>query len=80
MSNLSLKTQGIRGGAPQYKEKVGSITTFLRHSEDRIVIDDFSGSGNTYKKREQSLIEIYDNGKLLFTGTKQELFEILKGE
>jgi hypothetical protein len=79
MNNLSLKTQGIRGGTPQYKEKVGSITAFLRHSEDRIVIDDFTGSGNTYKKREQTLIEIYDNGQLLFAGTKQELFEILRG-
>lgn len=78
MNNISLKTQGIRGGAATYKEKVGYVTTFLKHLEDRIVIDDFEGFGNTYKQRELTNIEVYNNGKLLFSGDKYELFNILE--
>ena len=41
MKNLAVKTQNKKGNAPQYKENLGYITTFIRHSEDYIVVDDF---------------------------------------
>ena len=61
MSNISLKTTGIKGTAPQYKEKIGRVVTFLRNDQDYITIDDFGG---TYKQRELTNIEVYNNGKL----------------
>jgi hypothetical protein len=80
MSNLSFSTTGVKGTPPKHTEKIGRIVNYLRHTEDRIVVDDFEGQGNSYKKRELTLIEVYENGKLLFSGNKYELFEILKGK
>lgn len=76
--NISIKTQNKKGNAPKYQENLGYVTTFLRHSEDRIVVDDYEGTGESYKKRETSEISIYDNGELIFQGCKQELFNKLK--
>lgn len=78
MSNISLKTTGVRGTTPQYKEKIGRVVTFLKHDQDYITIDDFEGFGDTYKQRELTNIEVYNNGKLLFSGDKYELFNILE--
>lgn len=77
MKNIHLETQGVKGGKTQTKE-VGFLIACLRHEQDRISIDDFIGSGETYKQREIQRIEIIENGKVLFTGNKYELFEILK--
>lgn len=52
----------------QYVNDISSIGVFLRHSEDKIII----------KNGETVNIEIYDNGILLFSGDKYELFEKLK--
>lgn len=52
----------------QYVNDISSIGIFLRHSEDKIII----------KNGETVNIEIYDNGILLFSGDKYELFEKLK--
>ncbi len=78
MKNIWLETQGVKGGQNQGKE-VGFVIACLRHEQDRITIDDFEGYGDAYKQRETQLIEVYENGKLLFSGSKYELFEILKG-
>ncbi len=67
MKNLSVKTQS-GNITPKYKENLKAVTTFLRHSEDRITII----SGETVN------IEIYDNGEPIFLGDKYELFEKLK--
>lgn len=75
---LTITTQGVKGGNTK-THKVGYILAELRHDQDRITIDDFEGSGNTYKQRELSRIEIIQNGKVLFSGNKYELFDILKG-
>lgn len=77
-NNLSIKTQGKRGGNPTYKENIGYSNNFLGHPEDSILIDSYEGQGNSYKKRETLLIEIRHNGNLLFSGDKYELYEILK--
>jgi hypothetical protein len=66
MKNLEIKTVK-NGRQPQYNQNFKSVTTFLRHSEDRITVI----SGETVN------IEIYNNGKCIFSGEKQELFEIL---
>ena len=78
MKNLAIKTQNTKGNEPQYKENLGLVTTFLRHSEDFIVVDDFQGAGEDYKQRELTEIQIYQNGKLLFSGDKYELFKKLQ--
>lgn len=67
MKNLEIKTR-VANRQPQYKQNLTSVTTFLRHSEDRITV--ING--------EQVNIEIYDNGELVFLGSKTELFEKLK--
>lgn len=66
MKNLEIKTR-TQGRTPQYKQNLNSVTTFLRHSEDRIEV----------KNSETVNIDIYENGKLIFSGDKYELFEKL---
>jgi len=77
MENIQLETQGIKGGKTK-AQKVGFVLVCLRHEQDRITIDDFDGYGHDYKQRELQLIEIIENGEVLFSGDKYELFEILK--
>jgi len=79
MEKLTITTQGIKGGDTK-TQKAGYALIELRHDQDRITIDDFEGRGTTYKQRELQNIEIIQNGKVLFSGNKYELFEILKGE
>lgn len=78
MNNISITTQGVKGGETKGRN-VGYLLACLRHEQDRIIIDDFEGQGDSYKQRELQNIEIIENGKLLFSGNKYELFEILKG-
>jgi len=75
--NISLTTQGIRGGETK-SQKAGFVLIELRQDQDRITVDDFEGRGETYKQREMLKIEIIQNGDVLFSGSKYELFEILK--
>ena len=79
MKNINLETQGVKGGKTQTKQ-VGYVVVGLRHESDLITVDDFEGSGDSYKQRELQRIEIIENGKLLFSGNKYELFDILKGK
>jgi hypothetical protein len=68
MEKLSIKTNKKGGAAnSRYTENLQSVTTFLRHSEDRITVI----NGETVN------IEIYHNGKCLFAGDKYELFKKL---
>lgn len=68
MKNLSIKTRSTKNANPQYKDDLIWVTTFLRHSEDRIEVE----SG------EQTHIHVYDNGTKIFSGTKTEFFNKLK--
>jgi hypothetical protein len=79
MEEISVTTQGIKGGKTK-TQKVGYVLTELRHDQDRIIVDDFEGQGNSYKKRELLEITIIQNGKILFKGNKYELFELLKNK
>ena len=76
MATLNIKTQGKKGGNPQYKEDISFATLFL-HNQDLISIDVFEGTGGTYKRREQEEIKIIIFGEELFTGTRRELYELL---
>lgn len=75
--NIHLETQGIKGGKTK-TQKVGYLIACLRHYQDRITIDDFEGQGANYKQREMQQIEIIQNGEVLFSGDKYELFGILR--
>jgi len=77
--NILVQTQGVKGGNTK-TSNVGYVLVELRHEQDRITIDDFEGQGTTYKRRELQKIEIIENGKVLFSGDKYELFTILKKE
>lgn len=69
MTNLEIKTTNRNKGAnPIYKQNLDSVCVFLKHSEDRILID---------QKKECIEIQIVKNGSVLFIGDKYELFEIL---
>ena len=78
METISIQTQNKNGEDLKYKENLGLVTTFLRHQEDKIIIDDFEGQGETYQQRELTTIRVYDNGNLIFRGDKYEFFERLK--
>lgn len=79
MNNIYIEIMDAKSGKTQC-EKVGYVLAELTHEQDKITIDDFEGSGDTYKQREHQLIEIIENGKVLFSGNKEELFKILKGK
>ena len=66
MATLNIKTQNKKGNNPKYKEDISFAALFL-HNQDVISIDVF----------EQEEIKIIIFGEELFTGTRQELYEIL---
>ena len=78
MKYLEVQTQNKKGNSPQYKKNLGYVSTFIRHPQDYIVVDDFDGSGETYKQKELTEIRVYQNGTLIFEGDKYEFFEQLK--
>lgn len=77
MENIHLEVQGVKGGNTK-SQKAGYLLVCLRQNQDRITIDDYEGFGDTYKQRELQKIEVIENGKILFSGSKYDLFSILK--
>ena len=78
MKHLSIETQNLKGNELKYKKNLGFVSVSLKHLEDKIVVDDFQGSGGSYKQREMTEIRIYNNGELIFKGDKYDLFEQLR--
>jgi hypothetical protein len=76
MKNLSLQTQGVKGGQTKIKNNNGYI--MVNCEEHRITFDNFTGSGEYYKQRENPLIEIVEKGEVKFSGNLIELIERLK--
>lgn len=72
MNDLKIHTQGVKGGNTQVR-KSGYMLACFEDETQRISIDNFEGSGKTYKQRETPLIEIVDNGTTIFSGTFAEL-------
>ena len=67
MKKLEIKTRK-QNREPRYTQNLDSVTTFLRHDEDKIIVED----------AEVVIVQIIHNGKVLFNGDKYELFEKLK--
>lgn len=79
----ALKVQGIRGGEYSSYKKIGGLVlapeTNDYQSRARILIDNYSGCGDTYQERKESLINIVDfDGNTVFAGSMVELVEMLK--
>jgi hypothetical protein len=66
MGKLEIKSRNGNYN-PTYK-KADNTTVFMRHENDRI----------EFRNGEQVNIDIYDNGTLIFSGDKYELYEKLK--
>ena len=78
MKHIGINTQSALGGEPKFKDNFGFVAILMGHSLDFISVDNFEGQGSTYKKREQQLINIVQNGERLFQGTKYELYQLLR--
>ena len=79
--SLSVKTQGIKGTEPKYKSNLGYVSIFKDGlSQNMISIDNYEGFGDSYKKREDPEINIQIDGKIMFTGTFEELKKKLQNK
>ncbi len=83
MSRLGYEITGKRGGTPQIKDDIGRVGAFIdnslgcQHNGDMIMVDAFSGYGDSYERREKCNITIQKAGKEVFNGTFDELVEKL---
>ncbi|MFK5981496.1 MAG: hypothetical protein QM499_01180 [Flavobacteriaceae bacterium] len=75
MKTLNINTQGVKGGQTKSFNIGYLLATF---ENQRISIDNFEGTGNSYKPRKEPLIQIIEDGKNLFEGTFEELKNKLK--
>ena len=81
-SEITVRTQGIRGGKAKFENK-GCVTLYItdrgqKMSDLVIDADSFSGSGQTYKRREKTLINIDSENIPIFRGRINELIARLK--
>jgi hypothetical protein len=75
-ANIDLKVTGVRGGSPSYNENKGQVTVFVESGYSRqqfISVDAFEGSGNDYKRREETKITIQDKYGRVWQGNFAEL-------
>ena len=77
MKDLQIKTQNRRGGNPQFKDNLGYVTTFI-DDDNKIVVDNYKGQGETYEQRNEPQVTIFAKGKAVFNGTFEELEKQLK--
>jgi hypothetical protein len=79
MANIQIKTTGVRGGIPKLETK-GEVVLFIDNAKagNYISVDAYMGRGEGYQQREDTLIEIRQDFKVLFSGTKKELLTKLK--
>lgn len=75
--DLQVKTQNKRGGAPQFKENLGYATVFL-DDDNKIIVDNYEGFGETYKRAKETNVTIILNGNPVFNGSLDKLEEKLK--
>lgn len=78
-SKLSLSIQGVRGGKIKEFPKLGFTCNFVGDN-NKVVFDAFVGLGDSYKRREQTQIQIIQGDEMLFQGTFDELANILKSQ
>ena len=73
MKTLSAFTQGVKGGSSKGQNH-GYIA--VRLGMDKILaVDNYTGSGERYKQREEPVICIFDKGgfNCIFEGTHEQL-------
>ena len=77
---MKIRKQGVRGGEMSAWKALGRIDILIDDSnrKDGISIDAYSGSGETYSKREKSLINISDESGVFWSGSFEELKKKLK--
>ena len=68
MKTIETRTRNKDNSTTTYKTNLSNAIVFLRHDEDKIIV----------RNAEQVEIEIYDNGKLIFSGSKIDFFDKLK--
>ena len=71
MKNLQIRTTNKVSNKAKYSENLNNVIVFLSHGEDKISFLNPLDS-------EQTEIQVYDNGKMIFSGDKYELFQILQ--
>ena len=81
-SEITVRTQGVKGGKAKFETK-GCVTLCItdrgqKLSDLVIDADSFSGSGDTYKHRDKTLINIDFESQPIFRGTIEELIAKLK--
>jgi hypothetical protein len=77
-NQVGVKIQGVKGGDPAYRDNVGYVSTFVGGDGNRVVIDAFEGYGESYKRRETPIVELYRNGNLVFSGSYKDLSCIIE--
>ena len=71
--NLSLYTQGIKGGHTGY-------ANICLDSEKIISVDNFKGHSDNYTQRENPVICIFDGEDVVFEGTHEQLIKKLNNK
>lgn len=82
MAKINLKVQGVKGNKAMYNENKGCVTVLLEDENRKetgvIMVDAFSGFGETYQRNTNSIVSIYSShGIPVFTGTFKNLLEKL---
>lgn len=73
MKKLTTLTEGVRGGARK-NSTVGYLAAWS-DNQKMLSVDNFHGSGNDYKQREEPIIYIFDGDNCIFEGTYKQLIE-----
>lgn len=72
-SNIDLKVMGVKGGSPSFNENKGQVTVFIDSHPQFICVDAFEGSGNSYKRMNETKITIQDKYGRVWQGSFAEL-------
>lgn len=74
---LKMRTQGIRGKDMSYYKEVGFVESCPESNENRILIDDYEGSGKDYHQRQVPKITIMQAHNIVFEGNFSDLVKAL---
>ena len=74
-AKVEIKTKGVRGGEFSTIKETALVVAFI-DGTDFISIDSFQGAGNTYKRSDESEIEI-KIADLRFKGSASDLYRLL---
>lgn len=78
LNKLQLKIQGIKGNTPTWKDDVGYIAVFPGSQSNQIIIDNYTGAGASYKRRDKAIITIGKDNQNYTLASFDSLFTIVK--